>query len=619
MLRGEKVVPLQGLSSASKAMDNIGQSNEAAQLFMTTARQHVPDLSFSPADQKQVSRICQIVEGVPLAIELAVQWVGTLPLSAIANELEAGLDALSTEILDLPIRHRSMQAVFNGSWRRLTDDAQAVLQKISVFQGGFTLEAAAAVAGAPHSTLAHLVNQSLLRFNHQEKRYHCHELLRQYAAAQFETKRDETRQARQKHLDYYGQLAARGGKALRGGGTKKWMARLKDEQRNFEIAFEWGYVNDLNQVARMAIDLHLFYFITGRMITGQQFYEKLLNKKAELSAPIEGWVLTWYTAMIWVQGRLEESQTLTEEAEKIFQNVNDETGITMSHHHRMVIAHYRGDLETAALHSDQAVAMARRIKKSAPWFLTVCLQGRATLLANLGQEEAAYRVSSECLQLSLETGNKMTATYAMANLARFAIRRGDFAQAHALSEQALAIAQDLNDRRMEGIQYLVLGNIDLAQRDFDTAVEHLEIALKIADQINNVDLLDEITMLLGDAYRGTGQYPLALHAFQRWGEISRQMNHQANMATCLEKIAITYWNLFPSNMKSLRWFAAAAAWQKNAAGGGQESINNRFLEMFRDEISPPEFARIWEAGQSLSLTEELAEAISVEAPAENAP
>lgn len=614
-LRSEKILSLSGLAYQQLESERTANSfqNDAVQMFLSAATQIEPMLAPSQDDMVQINEICQMVEGTPLAVELAAHWVDTLPLAAIASELNSDIGKLATDFRDLPPRQRSMQAVFQSSWHHLPESARRVLARASVFQGGFTLDAAITILGATRQTLSLLVNHSLLRFDRAEKRYHCHELLRQYAAAQLAADPELENQTRQKHLAYFCQLAKQGEQHLRGGDTAHWKKRLIQEKGNWQVAFEWGYEHALEMTAQMAIHLSLFWFSTGQMQWGQKLYEKLLNRQDELPDRVRGWVLTWYTAMIWVQGRLRKTKQLAIEAHHLFQRLEDSEGIIMSYHHQFAAAFYQGDFETAAYYNDRALEIARSDTTVAQWFLRFCLQSKGSRLLDTDHEEVAYRAAKESYQLCQDSHDLFTGTYAMATLARLAIKKGEFAEAKALCREALAIAQDVNDPRMESIQYLVLGNIALAERDFPAAVSHLETAVTICDTTNNTDILDEAAMLLGrDAYPGIGDYELAFEALQRWAKICLQLNNEANMAACLEKLANVRWQLSPGNLETVRWLATAAAWRETATGLAEENFENKFLEMVKDQLPENEFRRSWEAGLLLSLKTGLGEAVSSE-------
>ena len=176
-LQQEWLFPLQGLSWESGPE---GVTSDAVQLFAQRARQVRPTFNLA-GELEAVLRICQLVEGMPLGLELGAAWVFQLSCAEIADEIEAEIDFLATEMRNVPDRHRSIRSVFSYSWARLSPAEQDVLQKLSVFRGGFDRVAAKAVAGASLHTLASLVGKSLLTLA-DDGRYALHELLRQFAA-----------------------------------------------------------------------------------------------------------------------------------------------------------------------------------------------------------------------------------------------------------------------------------------------------------------------------------------------------------------------------------------------------------------------------------------------------
>ena len=151
-LQGEWVIELQGLPLPRNAdgwkngEQLVGFDDSAAvALFLQTARRSYAGFTLAPADRAAVARICRLVEGMPLGIELAAAWVRVLPLGEIADEIARTLDFLAASARDLPARHRSLRAVFEHSWNLLTDDERIVMRRLSVFRGGFSRAAAAAV------------------------------------------------------------------------------------------------------------------------------------------------------------------------------------------------------------------------------------------------------------------------------------------------------------------------------------------------------------------------------------------------------------------------------------------------------------------------------------------
>jgi predicted ATPase len=175
----EWVYDVAGLAFPSSELEGNPDAYDAVRLFNQIARHVSHRFAPTPAQQSAVVRICQWVGGLPLGIELAASWVHVLPCTSIADEIQRSLDILETPARNMPPRHRNIRAVLDSTWRRLTPNERDVLQKLSVFQGGFSLAAAQVIAGASRSSLRSLIDKSLVRMT-GAGRYALHELLRQY-------------------------------------------------------------------------------------------------------------------------------------------------------------------------------------------------------------------------------------------------------------------------------------------------------------------------------------------------------------------------------------------------------------------------------------------------------
>ncbi|HEV2583398.1 MAG TPA: helix-turn-helix domain-containing protein [Ktedonobacteraceae bacterium] len=211
-LHGEWVLPLDGLDYplTADADDDHLASYSAVQLFVQSAQRVQPDFALQGM-APDVLRICQQVEGMPLALELAAAWVRLLPCSHIAEQLAASLDFLASPLRDVPERHRSLRAVFDQAWNVLSPPEQAALARLSVFRGPFDLEAAREIGGASLPVLASLADKSLLQVSGPGW-YALHELLRRYAAAHLLYQGVEAGHA-ERAIDYLSQAAQRAGRA----------------------------------------------------------------------------------------------------------------------------------------------------------------------------------------------------------------------------------------------------------------------------------------------------------------------------------------------------------------------------------------------------------------------
>jgi len=227
-----------GRSSSDTERDGIEQYS-AVQLFVQRAQQ--VQSTFSLAEHNSsVIEICQKVEGMPLAIELAATWLRVMACQQIAEQIAepmtSTLDFLVTPLRNVPDRHRNMRAVFDQSWRLLSEAESSVLMKLSVFRGGFDLHAAEQVADAHLLTLASLTDKSLVRVS-GSGRYDIHELVRQYVADKLGGTR-EAMAVERRHFGYFLSMAEQAEQHYHTREETTWLDRLEKDHDNFRRALE---------------------------------------------------------------------------------------------------------------------------------------------------------------------------------------------------------------------------------------------------------------------------------------------------------------------------------------------------------------------------------------------
>jgi len=251
-LQGEWVFEVHGLP----VPENDVTEGTSVELFLQRARRAHVEFSAATDDYPAILRICTLVDGIPLGIELAAAWVRTLSCMEIAKEIEHGLDFLSTSVRDLPGRHRSMRAVFDHSWKLLSNEEQSVLSRLSVFHGKFSRTAAEQVAGATLSTLSSLVTKTLIRRS-EDGRYDLHELLRQYAENRAQAEPEDFEITKSRHSTYYLQLVHSLEQPLIG--LEQLSARAEFVANMENIRPAWDYAVERDQVEIMKDSINSFW------------------------------------------------------------------------------------------------------------------------------------------------------------------------------------------------------------------------------------------------------------------------------------------------------------------------------------------------------------------------
>ncbi len=283
-LQEEWTLSVEGLPFPNDGTTDSLDNYSAVQLFVERARRVQSTFSLRE-NSDGVKAICQQVEGMPLGIELAASWLRVMTCQQIAAQMARSLAFLTTPLRNIPERHRSIRAVFEQSWNMLSVNEQAVLMRLSVFRGGFDLEASEAVAGASLITLASLADKSLIRLN-AAGRYDLHELLRQYATDKL-AEANETINTSNQHLLYFMKLAEDGEAHAYGSEQVAWYDRQEAEMDNLRAALIYSLSDgDIEMGFRMAAALRWVWEIRGHLNEGLTWIKELLPYREQITPSV---------------------------------------------------------------------------------------------------------------------------------------------------------------------------------------------------------------------------------------------------------------------------------------------------------------------------------------------
>lgn len=258
----EVVLPLAGLALPRDDDDPEAASYSAVQLFLQRAARSAPTFRAAGADMPAVVRLCRLLDGVPLGLELAAHWVAHYRVDEIAGAVCDNIGFLATNRREYPERHRSLRAVFGYSWQLLPVEEQHALARLSVFRDSFTRDAAQTVAETNVGVLAALVDKSLLR-QAGVGTYAVHELLRQFAAEQL-TQQGDDQATHDRHADYFLELLVRHEARLAGTTSREAVAVLRATSENIRAAWYWAIGRRRWQLLLHSVSSLMLYFrVTG--------------------------------------------------------------------------------------------------------------------------------------------------------------------------------------------------------------------------------------------------------------------------------------------------------------------------------------------------------------------
>lgn len=460
--------PLQGLPFPTTPATLSG--NSSVTLFLHSAQRAQPGLMPTPDDMAAIAAIARRVGGMPLALLLAGAWASVLSVAEIRAEIEQSSDFLAGDSPDVPERHRSIRAVFQSTWNRLTDEERAVFAKVTVFRGGFTRDAAQHVADASLLVLKGLVDKSLVQYNPATQRYDVHELLRQYADEHVGSGHDDLKQ---RHAAYYTTYAERAEHGIKSAEQSRWVRRLAEEQNNFRAALRWLLPNHAVELAlRLCDALHGLWLILGYIDEGKHWMEAAL---AQSDAALE-------------QGMSTAAQL------KARANVLITLGFSYFH---------VNDLKTAIATCEQAYQLHTTLANE---------QGQIDALIALGlisrslpDPRAAPRFLDDALQRARALQYHYGTYRALHFLAGWYVNQGDLARAEALLAQCLPLAREQGDLWAQGFMLLDLARIKFVQGDYGGAQCLYHETLATHSQLGQI-------FAIRDSFVGLACVAIAVHA-----------------------------------------------------------------------------------------------------------
>jgi DNA-binding NarL/FixJ family response regulator len=323
------------------------------------------------------------MEGMPLGLELAATWLRVMPCGQIAAQMGSNLDFLTTSLRNIPERHRSLRNVFEQSWHFLSSTEQSVLMKLSVFRGGFDLEAAEQVAGASLAILAGLADKSLIRLN-PSGRYDLHELLRQYAADKM-LDAGQTNTTIQHHLDYFLKLAEEAESHEFGREQIPWFDRLETDLDNIRAALAWSLESEKG--LHLAAALGWFFSERSHWVEGLDWLEQMLAANEDAPASLRAKALHSAASQALMLGDSQKVHSFCEQALNLARAANDRWNIAWSLSHMGFRFEIDGNFDESRASLEESLSLFRELQD--PMGLCHNLVRRAFLA--LGQRrEYAY-------------------------------------------------------------------------------------------------------------------------------------------------------------------------------------------------------------------------------------
>lgn len=553
--------------------------SEAVRLFLDRASAVDPAFALTEENAPVVAEICRRLDGMPLAIELAAARVKALSIEQIASRLDDLFHLLTGGSRTALTRQQTLKATLDWSYDLLSEKERVLFRRLSVFAGGFGLEAVEAICSddiLPQvevlDLLAQLIDKSLVTAQDRhgiQARYRLLEPVAQYAQVKLQ-EAGETLDIRQRHLNWYMDLASRVEPELWGPRQLEWLERLDMEHDNLRAALGWSTGSDPESGLRIATALWQFWLLHGHIAEGRERLVRLLGRAPRLrpdDARLRARALTGELAFAVRMWEPTAFDTIAEQ-DRVYQSHNDLEGQSRTLHLHGIIAWMRGRASEVDEALDGALALARRNGSRAVEGIILHslgvvalfrgdnrgasshLQESLAIFGALGDEPLVSHLFvgtgwvpfrypeyslgrlafEEILVVFRAIGARTAAGRALSSLSDLARYRHDLAAAYDYLDRALATVQATGDSQAIGHVLGKIGSLATYSGDHDTARDtlgrSLEISRKIGDKINIV--LAECRM--GNLSIAEGSFDEARRLFESGLTLSRDISYRPGIA-----------------------------------------------------------------------------------------
>ncbi|MEZ4713430.1 MAG: BTAD domain-containing putative transcriptional regulator [Caldilineaceae bacterium] len=506
-LRAEQLYPLSALPFSPASTLAEAAASPAVHLFVLTLQRVQTNFQLPAANLAVVLRICQLVQGMPLGLELAAANSRGMPLSAIADAIAQSADFLGVDWRDLPERQRSMRAVFAWSWRLLSATEQRVLRQSAIFRGSFDYSAAQAVLGAMSAVLTALVDKSLLQWQAAatgEGRYAMHELLRQLAEEQLQAVTEEYAAVATRHSDYYLAFVAAQEQRIVRHELRQATDAIQSEIDNIRQAWRWAATQtNIDVLGAAAYTLWQFYAMRGSRAESEQmlrlataaglpsaaFDDQALPQNGQRSLSK---LLALHADTLVVQGKYADAAATARQAMTLGRRSNGHEGESygaavlgqaLTHMNHFDDAR---PVAAEALHLVQRYtsdSAASALLDQAAWLI---YENLAFLTFEAGDYPGARAYMRQSLQRAQARGHQHQERVCLYYLAQYAGNAADYATALPEYEQSLALMRSLGDQLGEAYTLIGVAQACRLQGAYTRAQRVLAQGLELAHQLGDV-------------------------------------------------------------------------------------------------------------------------------------
>jgi DNA-binding SARP family transcriptional activator/predicted ATPase len=493
-LMGERVFTLKGLSTLE------GGESESVELFLTHLQQeNLPEIA-TPKFIEQVVRICKLVDGFPLAIDLAAGQVKRIPCEELLDDLAQNMDILHSNAVNLPERHRSITASFENSWKHLSSSLQQILSTLTVFQTPFTLEAALQICEVSPEDIRNLAMQSLLNRDTEEN-YRFHRLIHQYASEKIDREEAKSNRLNQNHANFFQDELTR--VYVNSAGPGYFPFLNKTEAVLADIVKSIKYLIATRDWTRVQLMIHpLFSYFDGKGLHREG--SALMGECAELCSSEQGGLLC--------------QAMFSSRAARLLLSI-----------HQFMKASELLDFSFAVVHGEN--------NQQEEAFINNVLATQAILKKSAS---SSGEFAQKAFQIARDAGNKYEEAHSLYNTGYAAINLGDIMRAVEVLIRCRILCEELGDWRRLSKVLNLLADTSCSRGNFEQALEYYDEALKMVVAIGNRYSESLVLNNIGTAYISLGQHSKAEEYYEKSWILCGEIGDREGEAIALSNLGELY-------------------------------------------------------------------------------
>jgi predicted ATPase/DNA-binding CsgD family transcriptional regulator len=517
----EQLYPVSGLNLPDSVTEiQKAEYYSAISLFRECARRISPEFELTADNLEFVIRICRAVQGFPLGILLATGWLKMLTPPEIAAAIERDFAFLEADLSDLPERQRSMRAVFNQSWKILTEHEREIFSVLSVFRGGFTAEVAHAVVGATLHDLMGLVNKSLIQRD-PNGRYHLHELVKQFSAEKL-TENPERQQAIQDiHCAYFAEFLHQREANLHGKDQGIVLNEIESEIENIRGGWVWAVEH--SQVDRLADYLESMselYNTRGWSQDGVKLIARAFQNltTADNDCAIQllrGRLLMWQGILSSDFETADNTNQPFQDSVTIFRRLGARKEMAYALCYFGILMFYDDCRADAESFCQEGLSLFKEIGEQRG--IALALMGLAWIALHKGDFLLAKQRYQDSLTLLMELGDPKDIAHALDGLGYVCWIRGEYQESKQHNEEMLALSREIGDQRGIAGSLGSLGIVTYGLRDYQKSRELLLESLALYKEIGH-------SWGVADRLGDLGELALAMGEYEQAAQFARESN-----------------------------------------------------------------------------------------------